>query len=114
VNPDPLSYNQNLMRSRRVTLAVMLYIALDFATPGMPGAVQFVGGSPDTVEGAQTLRWKVTAPAVADRRRVQVVPQQEAVSQLARRTVAPASFAVVSRHCAPEVGRTALPSSDDH
>jgi len=33
------------MRFRQVTLLVMIYLALDFANPMMPGAVQLVGGS---------------------------------------------------------------------
>ena len=41
------------MRFRRVTLLVVIYLALDFANPMMPGAVQLVEGSIEMVAGCQ-------------------------------------------------------------
>lgn len=41
------------MRFRRVTLLVAIYLALDFANPMMPGAVQIVEGSLAMVAGVQ-------------------------------------------------------------
>ena len=52
------------MRFRQVTLLLLIYIALDFANPMMPGAVQLVGGSLETVAGCQARTAEVPAPAV--------------------------------------------------
>ena len=41
------------MRFRRVALLVVIYLALDFANPMMPGAVQLVEGSLEMVAGCQ-------------------------------------------------------------
>jgi hypothetical protein len=38
---------------RRLALLVAIYLALDFANPMMPGAVQFVAGSLETIAGCQ-------------------------------------------------------------
>jgi hypothetical protein len=49
---------------RRITLLVAIYLALDFANPMMPGAVQLVGGSLETVAGCQARSGEVSALAV--------------------------------------------------
>ena len=49
---------------RRVTLLVAVYLALDFANPMMPGAVQLVGGSLETVAGCQARSGEAPALAV--------------------------------------------------
>jgi hypothetical protein len=51
------------MRFRLVTLLVVVYVALDFANPMMPGAVQFAGGSFETVAGCQARSAEVPEPA---------------------------------------------------
>jgi hypothetical protein len=53
------------MRFRRVTLLVAIYLALDFANPMMPGAVQLVGGSLETVAGCQARDGEAPTLAVA-------------------------------------------------
>lgn len=53
-----------VMRFRRVTLLVVIYVALDFATPMMPGAVQLLDGSLETDTGCQTRRVTDPAPTV--------------------------------------------------
>src|SRR3972149_642089 len=52
------------MRFRRVTLLVAISLALDFANPMMPGAVQLVGGSLETVAGCQARGGEAPALAV--------------------------------------------------
>jgi hypothetical protein len=66
------------MGFRRVTLLVVIYLALDFANPMMPGAVQLVGGSLETVAGCQARSAEVPAPAVTivPRDLSTVVPQR--------------------------------------
>jgi hypothetical protein len=41
------------MPFRRLTLLVVVYVALDLANPMMPGAVQLVGGALETIDGCQ-------------------------------------------------------------
>ena len=53
------------MRFRRVTLLAVLYLALDFANPMLPGAVQFLDGSLETDAGCYARSAKNPAPAVA-------------------------------------------------
>jgi len=53
------------MRFRRVTLLVAIYLTLDFANPMMPGAVQLVGGSLETIAGCQARSGEAPALAVA-------------------------------------------------
>jgi hypothetical protein len=53
------------MRLRRVTLLVLVYAALDFSNPLMPGAVQLVGGALETVVGCQARSSEAPASAVA-------------------------------------------------
>ena len=59
-----LGYHAVVMRFRQVTLLLLIYFALDFANPMMPGAVQLVGGSLETVAGCQARTAEVPAPAV--------------------------------------------------
>jgi hypothetical protein len=42
------------MRSRPLAVAILAYLALDFSNPLVPGAVSFVSGEIETVEGAQS------------------------------------------------------------
>jgi hypothetical protein len=53
-----------VMGLRRVTLLVAIYVALDFATPLMPGAVQWMDGSLETDAGVFARGGKDPAPAV--------------------------------------------------
>jgi hypothetical protein len=73
-----LGYHATVMGFRRVTLLVVIYLALDFANPMMPGAVQLVGGSLETVAGCQARSAEVPAPAVTivPRDLSTVVPQR--------------------------------------
>jgi hypothetical protein len=70
-----------VMRVRRVTLLIVIYLALDFATPMMPGAVQFVDGSLDLDAGCCGQRTKHPAPAVTalPRRLSTFVPPREPI-----------------------------------
>jgi hypothetical protein len=52
------------MRFRRIALLVVLYLALDFANPMMPGAVQLVEGCLEAVSGCQSRGAEVPAPAL--------------------------------------------------
>ena len=49
---------------RQVTLLVAVYLALDFANPMIPGAVQLVGGSLQIVAGCQARSAEDPAPMV--------------------------------------------------
>ena len=71
------------MRFRQVTLLVMIYLALDFANPMMPGAVQLVGGSLEMVAGCQARSGEEPAPVVrtVPRHLSTVVPQPEPILQ---------------------------------
>jgi hypothetical protein len=68
---------------------VVIYIALDFANPTMPGAVQLVGGSLETVAGCQARSGEapilavtmVPCPASLD------LPQQEAALRARQRVI---------------------------
>src|SRR5439155_25092534 len=60
-----LGYHTPVMRFRRVTLLVAIYLALDFATPLMPGAVQWIDGSLEADAGVFARSAKEPAPAVA-------------------------------------------------
>jgi hypothetical protein len=53
------------MRCRVFTLLVLIYVALDFVNPMMPGAVQFVGTSLETVAGCQPRSTDALTPEVA-------------------------------------------------
>src|SRR5262245_20644979 len=101
------------MLSRRGTLALMLHLTLDFATPLLPGAFQLVGSCLDTVEVSQTRSWKVPAPAPAARRFRPVVPQREAMVQEARRISPTSPVIVVLMRLPLKLSSPASPASDD-
>ena len=52
------------MPSRWITLVLALYVSLDLANPMMPGAVQLVGASLETVDGCQCRTSGIATPAV--------------------------------------------------
>ena len=52
------------MRFRRIALLVVVYVALDFASPMLPGAVQWFDGSLETDTGVFARGVKDPAPAV--------------------------------------------------
>jgi hypothetical protein len=52
------------MRRRWVILAVVVYVAMDLANPMMPGAVQLVGPSLETVYGCQSRSDDAQMPAL--------------------------------------------------
>lgn len=62
--PRELGYDVVVMLYRLVTLLVTIYLAMDFANPMMPGAVQLVGGSLEMVAGCQARSAEDPAPAV--------------------------------------------------
>jgi hypothetical protein len=103
------------MRFRQVTLVVAIYLALDFANPMIPGAVQLVGGFLETVAGCQAR--SAEAPALA----VTTVPcylssgmPQREPALRARRQVVAASPPVPVLVRAPlEPRSTPASSSDD-
>ena len=64
-DPVGLGYHGAVMWFRRLTLLVAMYLALDFANPMMPGAVQLVGGSLETVAGCQARGAEAPVLAVA-------------------------------------------------
>jgi hypothetical protein len=52
------------MRSRLLACTLLLYIALDFGNPLMPGAVRFVSGELDVVDGAALRAPDTPAPII--------------------------------------------------
>lgn len=103
------------MRCRRVTLLVLIYLALDFANPMMPGAVQLVGGSFETVAGCQARSAEVPTPAVAvvPRDRSNIVPQRELTPRALARAVPFSPSAPVLFRTSFEPRSTPASSSDD-
>jgi hypothetical protein len=77
------------MRFRRVTLLVAIYLALDFGNPMMPGAVQLVGGSLETVAGCQarSAETPVLAVTVVPCHRSLDVAHEEAPLRAGRRVI---------------------------
>jgi hypothetical protein len=57
-------YHTLVMGFRRIALLVVIYVAWDFATPLMPGAVQWMDGSLETDTGTFARSGKDPAPAV--------------------------------------------------
>jgi hypothetical protein len=98
-----------------VTLLVVVYVALDFANPMMPGAVQFVGGSFQTVAGCQARSAEVPEPAVAmvPGDLSIVVPLQEPTLRASGRVVPFSSPAPVRVRTPVEPRSTPTSSSDD-
>jgi hypothetical protein len=102
------------MRSRGVTLLVAIYLALDFANPMMPGAVQLVAGSIASVDGCQARGIEIPGSAVtmAPEHLVADLPQP-APARLARRRVV-SVCPLVPAHVRASLGpRSTLASSSD-
>ena len=99
---------------RRVTLLVAIYLALDFANPMMPGAVQLVGGFLETVAGCQARDGEAPTLAVtmAPCHLSPDLPQQEPAIR-AHRWVASASPPVPVLFRAWFEPRSTLASSSD-
>src|SRR5262245_25802003 len=57
-----LGYHAAVMRSRRIVLAVMLYLGLDVATPTLPGAGQLVGADLEIVNCCRVRGSRVAMP----------------------------------------------------
>lgn len=101
---------------RRLTLLVMVYVALDFANPMMPGAVQFVHGCLETVAGCGLRGGEVPTPIVtmSPRHARQPVAPAPSASPSGPRIVS-VSPPVPSLFRAPfEPSRTSPPTLDDH
>lgn len=101
------------MPPARVTLAVMLYLALDLATPIMPGIVPLVGVSPDPVEGWRTRSYTASGPAVGPRHLSPVVPQRERIPRQAPWIASALTLDVVLFCPSFEPSSSASPSSAD-
>lgn len=110
-----LGYHATVMRFRRVTLLVAIYLALDFANPMMPGALQLVGGSLETVAGCQTRSAEVLAPSVTvvPGDLSTVVPQREPTLRALARAVPFSPPAPVLFRTSFEPCSTLASSSDD-
>lgn len=52
------------MAARRLALLLLLYVSLDVANPLMPGAVQFVDGSVEVVQGDRARPGSLCAPGL--------------------------------------------------
>ena len=90
------------MRFRRLVLLVGLYVALDFANPMMPGAVQLVGGSLQTVAGCQARSAEEPAPVTA------VLPRHLSVIQPQRHLILPAARMMSTPSFTPVLFRTSF------
>ncbi len=103
------------MHLRRVTLLVAIYLALDFANPMMPGAVQLVGGSLETVAGCQARSGEaqVLAATIAPCPVVADVPQHEPVIRAHRCVVSASPPVPVLFRASFEPRSTVASSSDD-
>jgi len=101
------------MPSCRVTLAVMLYLTLDLATPMLPGAVQFVGLTLEVVEGCRTRSWKPPARAMPARRFPPAAPQREPVVREVRRIGPTSPVTVVLLRSPFELSSPASLASED-
>jgi len=106
-------YNPAVMPSCRVTLAVMLYLTLDLATPMLPGVVQFVGLTLEVVEGCRTRSWKPPARAMPARRFPPAAPQREPVVREVRRIGPTSPVTVVLLRSPFELSSPASPASED-
>lgn len=103
------------MRYCRLTLGVMFYLMLDFATPMLPGAVQFVGASLEVVESTLTLRSEVPAPTLGARRLIPVVERAEPARREPRWIASPGllSGALVRSALEPNGSASSRSSDDD-
>ena len=109
-----LGYHPTVMRLRRITPLVVLYLALDFANPMMPGAVQLIGGFLETVAGCQARTAEAPAPAITTvpRDLSTVVPQRGPTARALGRIVS-ASPDGPPRFHTPLEPRSTLASSPD-
>lgn len=102
------------MRLRRITPLVVLYLALDFANPMMPGAVQLIGGCLETVAGCQARNAQAPAPSITTvpRDLSTVVPRRDPTARAIGRVVS-ASPHVAPLLRSPLEPRSTLASSPD-
>ena len=100
---------------RRITLLVAIYLALDFANPMMPGAVQLVGGCLETVAGCQARSGEtpVVALMVVPRHLSPDLPQREPAFRARYRVVSDSPPVPVLFRAPLEPRSTAASSSDD-
>ena len=100
---------------RRVTLLVAIYLALDFANPMMPGAVQLVGGSLETVAGCQARSGEapVLAVTMAPCHLSPTCPNRNPLIRAHRRVVSASPPVPVLFRASLEPRSTAASSSDD-
>jgi len=104
------------MRFRRVALLVVIYLALDFANPMMPGAVQLVEGSIEMVAGCQARTAEDPAPIVTTipRRLWTVMPRREpTLSAWQVLSVSPPTLFLLRFRAPLEPRSTPASSSDD-
>ena len=92
------------MRFRRVTLLVVIYLTLDFANPMIPGAVQLIGGSLETVAGCQARSAEDPAPVVT------ALPRRLSTIVLRREPTLPAGRVVSASPPVPVLVRAPLES----
>jgi len=106
-------YHAPVMWFRRVPLLVAIYLFLDFANPMMPGAVQLVDGSLQTVAGCQARSAEAPAPTVTNvaRHLSNVGPPR--APTLRTRAVAPVSSPTPTLVRIPFEPRSTLASSSD-
>jgi hypothetical protein len=104
------------MRFGWLTLLVLIYLALDFGNPMMPGAVHLVEGSIEMIAGCQARAAEDPAPIVTTvpRRLWTVMPQREAVlSPWQALSVSPPTLVLVRYRAPLEPRSTPASSSDD-
>src|SRR5262245_9908344 len=101
------------MRSSRVMLAVMLYLALDLATPIVPGIVPLGGVSLEPVVGCQTRTAEILAPALAPRDLAIETPWREPVLRETCRITSKSALEVILFRPPIESKSPAPPSSPD-
>jgi hypothetical protein len=105
------------MRWRWVTLAVVVYVTLDLANPLMPGAVQLVGPSLETVYGCPSRSDDAQAPVrPAIPRHIELIAPERtrALPDLARRAPRfPILAALFRPPIEPSSAAPSPPSDDD-
>src|SRR5215470_19252469 len=101
------------MPPARITLAVILYLALDLATPMIPGIVPLIGVSLDPVEGSRTRTYMVSIPTVEPRHLSPDVPQREHVPRETRWVTLASALKVVRSCPSFEPSPSAAPPSTD-
>jgi len=102
------------MWSSRLTLAVVLYLSLDLATPTAPGIVPLPGLSLEPAEVCRTRGCQAPAPPLAHRSLFPVVPEREEPSpREVRRVTSTSTLRVILFRPSLESGSPAPPSSAD-